>query len=287
MEMFDNAFADPFEYVDWLVRARRIIFDFDLSESARITNSYNLISANVEKLLPEMSGEMTHRFCREVKWNQTWAAHDQRCFHLLDTTQVIDPHGMLDRAETEGMIFCTYHVGSYRLINGVLHARDIDFSLVADNDFVTEQGPQVQALTEQLQRDHLGREPRPFEVIDAESATGALRALRTLRHGKSLLLYVDGNTGVRGFQNDESRYVQVEFLSRQLRARKGIAFLSFMGKCPIVPVVCVRTGWLTREIHVLSPIAPAGREDRETYCAEATQKLYAVLESYLRRVPEE
>lgn len=77
------------------------------------------------------------------------------------------------------------------------------------------------------------------------------------------------------------------FLNNSIYARKGIAFISHFSQVPIVPVICVRTGWFSRKLYFLDPIVPSKNENRENYSQVTTQKLYTILEQYLKEYPEQ
>jgi len=289
MHYICEAFDDPFSYLEWMVAARATVLDYDISTHEEFTSTAHFISANLQMLLPEIPREQHLAFSREVKWHQIWAAHDQREFHLARTTRVIDSSGIFDdvKGGRRNAIFCTYHVGSYRLINIILHALDVPYSLVADHEFVTEQADEVRSLAWDLQSTYLKVEPKELEVLDAEQSSGAFKALRRLKEGRSLLFYIDGNTGVGGHTQDREKYIAVNFFGHELHARKGIAFISYSADIPIIPVICVRTGWLDRELHVLEPIVPDRSLSRDEFCRQATQQLYSTLEKYLRNTPEQ
>lgn len=289
MTTYDDDFVDPYSYIEWIVKAREIVYSYDINQSEEITNAFNFISMSLKSLFPDIPEDEYLTFGRGVKWHQMWAARDQREFHLVKTTTIDDPFDTLERARDGGspMIFCTYHVGSYRLINFILDSFNIPFSLVVDNDFASEQQETVLKVAQEFRESPFAVGPGELEIINAEEATGALKALRRLKQGKSLLLYIDGNTGVGGHTASSDKYLAVDFLSHSLNARKGIAYLSHIANVPIVPILCVRTGWLDRRIDLCEPIVPDLEIDRGAYCQRTTQALFAKLEEYVRRYPQQ
>ena len=126
-----------------------------------------------------------------------------------------------------------------------------------------------------------------LEILNAEKPQIAIQAIRRLRSGKSLLFYIDGNTGVGGYYADMDKLIKIEFFNNDLYARKGIAFLSHFTQTPIIPVICIRTGWLSREIHFLNPIEPNKETKKEVYNKKTTQLLYSYLEKYIKKYPEQ
>ncbi len=101
------------------------------------------------------------------------------------------------------------------------------------------------------------------------------------------MFYIDGNTGVGGISDDKQKLVKIKFLNYEIYARKGVAFISHFTQTPIIPIISIRTGWLSREIHVHKPIFPDKNKERELYSKQTTQKLYRIFEKYLKLYPEQ
>ena len=148
-----------------------------------------------------------------------------------------------------------------------------------------EQGAKFEQLHRDVQEAY-GSDSE-FTLLNAEESNMGLRALRLLKKGTSLLFYIDGNTGVGGVNRRDDHMVRVELLGKTIFARRGVAFLSHVARVPVVPVVCERTGWLSRTLTVDPAIDPTATPDREAFCREATQRLFDILGSYLARVPEQ
>jgi KDO2-lipid IV(A) lauroyltransferase len=260
----------------------------------RYQHTSHLVSASLSHLLPRLPRARHPELVREILFQQGWAGLDERMLFagegtamldfLLGSTEVEDPEGVLPRAAAgEPLIFCTFHTGSYRLVNVLLGAAGVSFSLVVDRLTREGQGETFLRIYETF-RERTGSGIR-MDVLDAESSRIGLQAMRRVRAGGSLLFYIDGNTGVGGVHRRDDRMVRVRFLGHTLHARKGIAFLSHATGVPIVPVLCERTGGSSRRITFLSALHPDGEADREAYSTGATQAVYSLLEPLLQRAP--
>src|SRR5690606_8694115 len=97
----------------------------------------------------------------------------------------------MDRLKNSPGIVCTYHSGSYRLINKVLAEADVPFALVVNKTVLRQESDSFQ---KQFDRVTPGF-PESLHLIDAEEPTALLKMIRTLKSGKNLVVYVDGNTG--------------------------------------------------------------------------------------------
>ncbi|MGV2385227.1 MAG UNVERIFIED_CONTAM: hypothetical protein LOD86_08165 [Thermobifida fusca] len=254
-------------------------------------------SASLSHLLPEVARADHDTLLREVFFHQSWAALDQQQLSLADdrgdaafdfilgSTQVVDTANVLRRAAAgEPFVFCTFHYGSYRLLAGVLASRGVDFSLVIDQSTIKSQAEKFTALYQAF-RSRRQTEVH-MEILDAEDPRVGLQAIRRVKRGGSLVLYIDGNTGTGGVRRRDEKLIEIEFLGQGLFARQGVAFLSHVTGAHLVPVVCKRTGWLRRTMQFYPAIDPTGTE-REVFCRETTQELYALLADHLRTAPEQ
>lgn len=285
----NTTFNHDFDYLQWIVEARRLTANVSLDEDEDYRRSYELISANLGLLAPNVPTETHEDFSRLVKYYQMWAARDQREFSLITTTKIKDKHKSLSLAKKgQGVLFCTFHTGSYRLLNHLLSVKNIPFSLITDNNFVTTQGDEVKQTFLDLKEWYPRKiKMEALEVLDAEEPKVALQTIRRLRQGHSMVVYLDGNTGVGGYYADPAKRVKVDFFGQDLFARKGIGFMAHVAGVPIVPVLSIRTDWLEREIHFLDPILPEADEHRDAFSDRATQTLFTILEQYVRDWPEQ
>lgn len=113
-----------------------------------------------------------------------------------------------------------------------------------------------------------------------------LTLLRDLRDGYSVLTFIDGNLGVGADSKDQGHRLSVTFLGASLYARTGMAHLSRMAKCPILPVVTRRDQADPRlnHIEVLGPIMPE-LQDREAHALNVVSELWRILAEKVKRVP--
>ncbi|MDE2234756.1 MAG: hypothetical protein KGK44_04310 [Gammaproteobacteria bacterium] len=249
-------------------------------------NCIEFASANLRQLRPDIPLAQHTGIINEILFNQARAALDEDSCFLSETTRIIDPQDTLTTAGRQPVIFCTYHFGSYRIINQVLGSRGLRYLLPVSSD--------IYAAHKRRFEDNFAVIKGYFHtdaqlmVVNAEERTSALVMARKTRQGWSLLTYIDGNTGVQGASRRDAKMLLIPLLGRPMYARRGIAFLSHFLKLPIVPVVCQVTGPLQRRMTFHPRIEPAASgEDREAYCLRATEQLYAVLAEYLKTTPEQ
>lgn len=250
------------------------------------SNTREFTSANLHHLLPEIPLREHPKIIDEILLHRLMAELDEDGLFLLDNTHIEDPHSMLAATKNTPVIFCTFHFGSYRLVNMLLMSRSFNYLLPVEDHIYTAQKAIFMDHAEGYKK-HFHSTPQ-FVVVNAEEPTAALVMARKARAGWSLLAYIDGNTGVQGAARKDAKMLKVPLLGRPIYARKGIAFLSHFLKLPIVPVFCEFTGPVERRLIFHDPIQPGGADtERDAYCETATEKLYALLGSYLKKSPSQ
>ncbi|UXI70289.1 hypothetical protein [Tahibacter amnicola] len=272
-------------YRTQLARTRAEV-DADLAAVAGATsredpfsNAFHLADANLRYFFPALTVDERRAVIGEVIFQQRMALFDQGELDLSASSVIDDPDGVLDRRTP--VIFCANHVGSYRHLFSVLLRRGVDSSLFLARR--TRDRHSETFITQAVDVSRTRGWPGSLMTIDAESQGSALQGLRALRKGRSLVLYLDGNTGAGDARENDS-LVDVSFFSRTLRARSGIAWLSRAADVPIVPVVCLRQpdGSLVLRFN---PAVVDASTDRRDHAVRVTQALYARLEADLRPDP--
>lgn len=246
------------------------------------TYNFVLCAANRRNYLP--AHPVTDAaFYEQVMQHRDWASLDEEEEEVYAMTQLTGDTSFLADIHTRPRVFCTLHLGSYRLINHFLCRHGVQFTLVVDNATLEQQGDKflaLQAATPAYQGSTL-------RVLNAESASIGLQMIREMKAGRSLLFYIDGNTGVGGMGRQDEKLVLISFLERQILARKGIAFLAHVTRSPIVPVAAFRHDEANFEMHFFSPIVPDAQQAREVFAAETTQHIFDLFATLLRRYPEQ
>jgi lauroyl/myristoyl acyltransferase len=182
--------------------------------------------------------------------------------------------------QNKGVIMCTPHVGPSFWIPLELMRRGFPFTLLIDT-----------ANFERLQVDYkfwrdryTGDLEDPVRMINAEEPTAAWQMMRTLREGRILFVWLDGNAGLES-AGDAQTTAAVNFCGLKIQVRKGPAFLSSYANAPILPAVA-RYSRGGRHVIRFEPILfkPAG-ESVDEYCQRAMQELFSLLETCVRRDP--
>ena len=256
----------------------------DLLKERGYLMKYTTFSATVENLLPSIPRQQHEAMFRELLLQQIFTSFDQKCLTAGDLVKVRGNHKLLKK--TDGpRIYCTYHLGSYRLLTSVLFRQGVDCVLLVGSNMNRSQGEGMTEHIEGLRQKH--GLTNLFRVVEAGSPAAGLTVLRELKAGRSLIVYIDGSPETAPQPGEEAQFLSVRFGNRRVLTRKGVGYLSHAACVPIVPVVSYRQPDMTNVLHCLSPIKPIAHSDREIYCQEAMQQLYDAFWPFLNRYPEQ
>lgn len=254
-------------------------------EDPRRLMEFNLTSANLLHYLPDLDYSRHESLYKDILLHQHLSGLEQS-FHFITQYATCEYlHASLwQLIREQPVIFCTFHTGSYRLINLLLMKNQIPYSLVIARDILQQQGNGYYQVFDELYHGYLYAD---FHLIDAEHPHAGLQMLRDLKKGRSLLLYADGNTGAGNQTAENDNSCIIRFLRQSLFARKGIAYLSHAANVPIVPVICYRKSLDDIRLRFFDPIYPDLQQSRLQYASETTQLIYGLFESVLKEYPEQ
>lgn len=264
----------------------RQYYDGSIVQTNEITyGCYTLTSANLSNYISDMppakhqqvfAGLLTHQRLSILEQQADFVPGCSYSENLTDD--------QLQLLKTQPSIICTFHTGSYRIINSLLVQKNISFSLVLGSSIIAAEGESYLSLYKSLTKKNKNT---GLTIIDAENPNSGLQMIRELKKGKSLLLYIDGNSGagVSTIRNNNS--CLINFLNQQLFARKGIGFLAHITNVPVIPAISYRADWDDIRIKFYAPIYPDLQENRDRFAQKITQKLYDILAPMINRYPEQ
>ena len=254
----------------------------DLRKEQGYLVKFTTFSANLQNLLPTIPRSEHESLFQELLLQQVFTSFDQV---FLDAGELVKLKGCADELlqPNGARIYCTYHLGSYRLLTSLLFRRGVDCVLLVGSNMNRQQGDglheHIEGLRQQYGLTNL------FRIVETGQPSAVMTLLRELKAGRSLIVYVDGSPETAPKPGEGSQFLPVQLGDREVFTRKGVGYLSHLSGATIVPVVSYRKPNLTNVVECLEPIAPGTHTDRETYCAETMQRLYDGFSPYLNRYP--
>ncbi len=251
-----------------------------------LNNQFNLVSAGLLNFLPEIGFEQHRAIFRDILLNQQLSWLEQSAFAALDFLSCEGiSSDVVKVLSGRPAIICTFHTGSYRLLNLLLVTLKVRYSLVIARTVVEQQGgvfaEAYNKITGQNGKDS------GFSIIDAEDGGSGLKMLRNLKAGRCLVIYIDGNTGAGKTEEKNDNCCTIEFLHQRLVVRKGIAHLSHTAQVPILPVYSYRRSLDDIRLRFLDPVLPEPGKDRSGFAQETTQTIFQMIAPVITRYPEQ
>jgi lauroyl/myristoyl acyltransferase len=269
-------------YHEELQHCRRQFENLDLRKEKGYLFKFTTFSANLRNILPEIPTDKHEGLFQELLLQQIYSNFDQQ---FLTANDLVRTEGNLKELINSGRpnIFCTFHLGSYRLLTSYLYRHGVDIALLVGSNAFHQQKASFLKTINGLREKH--KLTNTFEVLDAEHPSSTLQVIRQLRAGTSLVIFIDGLTSNTGVNRSEDKEMRVHFGNSRLWARKGVGFLSHVTQVPIVPVISHREKNLDNVLSFLDPITPDNFPDRESYCQHSLQQLYSSFWKHLVRYP--
>lgn len=256
----------------------------DLAKEQGYLMKFTTFSATVGNILPTIPRQKHATMFRDLLLQQVFTTFDQQFLSAGDLVKLRGRQKVGSKAEGP-RIYCTYHLGSYRLLTSVLFRQGVDCVLLVGSNMNRSQGDGMAEHIAGLRKKH--GLTNVFRVVEAGSPSAGLTVLRELKAGRSLIVYVDGSPETFPEAGEETQFLSVQFGHRHVLTRKGVGYLSHATGVPIVPVVSYRGVDHMNTLHFLKSIRPIVQSDREIYCQEAMQQLYDAFWPFLNRYPEQ
>ncbi|MBT34542.1 MAG: hypothetical protein CMO01_33180 [Thalassobius sp.] len=240
---------------------------------------FNFLSANLSNFLPTVPVSSHENIYYNILYNNSRLVTEPSYPDLINNINRIGDTSCLEQQTPA--IYCTYHLGSYRSIIGVLASAGIDFVLLVDQNTYNKQHIKVTEIVNSIHANF--NQSSYFGLEAAEQHDIAIRLFKHIRSGRSVVAYLDGNTGVGGIYKKDPQFLNIPFLHQNLYSRKGITTLSYAAKVPVIPVI----SWYDDheqdvKLKFYDPINPLEwTKGKEDYCYTVTSYLYKILEEKL------
>ncbi len=247
-----------------------------------IYGQYTMMSANLSNYLPEIDPASHMKLFQQLLIHKQLTRLEQASKEALEELIIENETGYaLTSLAHRPSIYCTFHTGSYRIVNLFLMRHNVPFSLVIGSAINKAEGD------EYLQQQKLLFPNSDFSIIDAENPSGVVQMMRALKSGRSLLFYLDGNTGTGAGNSQNANCCCIHFLHQQLFARNGVAYLSHVCNVSIIPVINYRPKWEEVRLRLLASVFPEKQTDRNVFSQVCTQDLYNMVAPYIKLYPEQ
>jgi KDO2-lipid IV(A) lauroyltransferase len=237
-----------------------------------VPKARRVIEANLQQALGEAPPTLAHWRSYQLFINYAQSITNMYALYLgqqLPVDPVFEGREKLlaAKAQGRGAIVVTGHLGSWSLGPFVLEKAGIGAPVMA----------MAEEPNEKLQEFEQRFRSRWRIIYTTGSPFSSLELASVLRRGELVAMHLDRHTG--------GSYVKLPFFGKEAAFPLGPATLARATRAPIVPVFMVREGAKGFRARAEDPIEVAHTRDRERDLHEATARIVAVYESYVRRYP--
>lgn len=258
---------------------------FSFSENETLNGQFNMVSASLSNFLPAIDFSRHNDIYKQILLHKKLSILEQGSYQILDFVETENFNSeVISLLKNRPTIICTFHTGSYRVINLLLARHKIPYSLVIGKDITEKEGELFSSLFNHLPGNG---QKNDLRIINAENAKAGVQMLRELKEGRTLVLYIDGNTGSGTTTTINENRCAANFLHQQIFARKGISFLAHVADVPILTIASYRKSWDEIKLHFFDPIYPDKKKDRDKFALETTQQIYDLVAPLIKSYPEQ
>lgn len=238
-----------------------------------------LFSANLTNFLPNLPEVQHESLYMNLIRNLALEKFDRRVMHLSDVSALEGDLSLIGNSK-KPFIFCTFHIGSYRLIANVLLRKGYNFSTLVRQEVFEKQQAEFREYTSKM--NDTFNTPSKVNILNAEDPRVLLQMTRELKAGRSILVYIDGDTG-----SGEEHKTDVKFMNQTVRVRKGIPYASYLSGVPILPIVQYRKGDMQNVLRIGKPISVSKNESRDQFSQRALSTIYKYFGKYIEKYPDQ
>lgn len=223
---------------------------------------------------PDAKPAWLRRVARDNATSRLWFVRDGKAIADGERPEQIHRISVIRRLRQEGRgaLVCSMHLGPFPYVPIAL--AELGCPVMAYAAEGVRSGVESSWLSAAA---HQGAQ---FEALTATSSRDALRAVRGMRDGKFLVLYMDGQFSA---SRDQHR-ADFRFLGQELYMRTGPALLAASAGVPIVLAACYWDG-LGRRIVTFSDPLPPPESRQESAIIATTESMYRWFEPIVAARP--
>jgi lauroyl/myristoyl acyltransferase len=246
----------------------------------------NIVSACLSNYLPHIPHSEHTQIFKNIFLHQQLSIFEQSFYELPDYVVYENLNAQIWELIKKGTsIICTFHTGSYRLINLFLAKNKIPYSLIISKEVIATQGDSFAKMFAELSKNNNTQEA--LKLIDAESPNSALQMIKDLKKGRNLVIYIDGNSGAGNETISNNNNCEIAFLNKTIFARQGVGFLAHIMQVPVITVTSYRKSLTDIRLKFFNPIFPNPTEDRAVFAKKITQDIYDLVSPIIKEYPEQ
>lgn len=231
---------------------------------------------NLRLAFPEKSEEEIRDTAKQVFVNQGRNAFEVFCYpklskqEILELVSVENEEGYLKAcAAQKGVLMASAHCASWELLGAALSARGFTLNVIAKRIYIEGLNKLLLDL----------RSSKGLKIIFRSDTDSARKMIKALRAKETLALLIDQDTDVPG--------VFVEFFGRPAWTPSGLATLALKTGASVIVALDTRLPDGRHKVVITGPVDPVMTGDHEKDVLENTKIITAMIESHIRKYPDQ
>jgi lauroyl/myristoyl acyltransferase len=248
---------------------------------------FSIFKANIHHFLPYINENDYENLFKKFLYNAYLAETDQSNYEKIKKI-IINNVGSYNIIELncKPTIFAAFHFGSYRMITSYLLYQGFKVVLIVEDTVYNTQRTEIDADFEQIKL-FANKNESNLILLNVSDVSSIFRLKKMLKEGYVLVVYMDGNTGLKKNVDLEKECFEIDFLKSSIFVRKGILELAYIMNASVVPVVSKYVENDRIILNFFNKIEAFSFKNRSEFVKTTLKLLYAILEDFIYKNPEQ
>jgi lauroyl/myristoyl acyltransferase len=238
-------------------------------------------SANINVFLPQIDVKRYSKIILRIFYNNDLAKREKTNLKNLNK---ID-YSSLKLPYNKGFFLVSFHYGSYHLISSMLIKLNYK-TVVCVNETVFQNKQTIEDSLNTFKKfkNEVSSES-DLVFLSVQDEAFVFNVKEYLEKNYAVLVFIDGNSGLDGIMNfDSKKKTDVDFFNQTIKVKYGIPSLAYSFNVPIIPVFSIRkrNSYLIKSCNIIDVDKSLNKEAFSIY---AIKKIYSELESQLKVNP--
>lgn len=247
----------------------------------QLSYRYTLFCANIRKFLPHIHYTKYYEMFEDLLYYQFSSDLEQNNLEYLDDTIIQNFSSInIENYNNEfPLIFATFHLGSYRLLNSFLFEKGYKIALIIDSSVFNSKLSKFKDTIENLLR---SKETSDLIILNVSDRSSIFRLKQLISDGYVLIVYLDGNKSVNNKSQDFSKgYIPISFFKNKIFVKNGVGILAKFLNAKIIPVISFRDNSEINHIEFYKEISITDFKTKEEFAIKSIESCYKKLEEKL------
>ncbi len=238
-------------------------------------------SANINVFFPEINIKKYSKIVLRIFYNNDLAKREKT---NLKNLKKID-YSSLDLPHNKGFFLVSFHYGAYHLISSMLIKLNYK-TVVCVNETVFQNKKTIEDSLNTFKKfkDEVNSES-DLVFLSVQDEAFVFNVKEYLEKNYAVLVFIDGNSGIDGIMNfDSKKKTVIDFFNQTIKVKYGIPSLAYSFNAPIIPVFCIRrrNSYLVKSCKTIEVDKTLNKEAFSIY---AIKRIYTELERQLKINP--